>query len=183
MELALREVFERRTLAKLAERVEAALQSGGPASLPAAPPLRPRTAGEHLAGSALSFAQQRLWFIDQLEPGSSLYNMPAVLRVEGQWEEQAYRLTAAALPQRESRRRVGLIATDWATGAIRWQAGAAYDRIGDASFTSAMATIDVRWLDEHAAAAVTMTRWLPNWRSKAPNLNDASDRFAGVDPS
>ncbi|MFP2934768.1 condensation domain-containing protein, partial [Pyxidicoccus sp. 3LG] len=31
----------------------------------------------------LSFAQQRLWFIDQLEPGSSLYNMPAALRMKG----------------------------------------------------------------------------------------------------
>ncbi|MBV9773367.1 MAG: amino acid adenylation domain-containing protein, partial [Gemmatimonadetes bacterium] len=31
----------------------------------------------------LSFAQQRLWFIDQLEPGRSTYNMPYALRVGG----------------------------------------------------------------------------------------------------
>ncbi|MEP7013801.1 MAG: condensation domain-containing protein, partial [Acidobacteriota bacterium] len=36
----------------------------------------------------LSFAQARLWFIDQLEPGTSLYNIPIALRVEGQLDRR-----------------------------------------------------------------------------------------------
>ena len=40
----------------------------------------------------LSFSQQRLWFLDQLEPGSSAYNMPLAIRLSG-------RLNVTALQQ------------------------------------------------------------------------------------
>src|SRR6185369_13273961 len=79
VELPLRDLFEAPTVAGLAARVDAALHSLHSPQMPA-PPLVPVPRHERLP---LSFAQQRLWFIDQLEPGSPLYNMPVALRVEG----------------------------------------------------------------------------------------------------
>src|SRR5215831_6864241 len=38
-----------------------------------------------------SFSQQRLWFLDQLEPGNPAYNLPRVIRVTGALDPSALR--------------------------------------------------------------------------------------------
>ena len=43
--------------------------------------IKPRASGSNSA--SLSFAQQRLWLIDQLEPGNAMYNSPVALRLTG----------------------------------------------------------------------------------------------------
>ncbi|HEY2740443.1 MAG TPA: condensation domain-containing protein, partial [Thermoanaerobaculia bacterium] len=67
----------------------------------AARPTERRIAARAGSGPApLSYAQQRLWFIDQLEPGSPLYNMPVALRVEGPLRFEALRLTLGEIVRR-----------------------------------------------------------------------------------
>ena len=80
VEVALRELFEQPTIEALAVAIEAARSGGADASRR----LRVRSVTREAAtGIALSFAQQRLWFLDQLEPGSSFYNLPVALRLLG----------------------------------------------------------------------------------------------------
>ncbi|HOR01588.1 MAG TPA: amino acid adenylation domain-containing protein, partial [Anaerolineae bacterium] len=79
VELPLSSVFEAPTVAGLAERVQAARHA-------AAEPIRTLPREGPLA---LSFAQQRLWFLDQLEPGSPLYNIPGSVRLTGPLQVEA----------------------------------------------------------------------------------------------
>ncbi|HEY4588251.1 MAG TPA: amino acid adenylation domain-containing protein, partial [Thermoanaerobaculia bacterium] len=48
----------------------------------------------------LSFAQQRLWFVDQLAPASPLYNLPVVLRVEGPLQPAVLRRSLSEIARR-----------------------------------------------------------------------------------
>src|SRR5262249_10174596 len=70
VEIAPQALFEPPTPRALAATVEALRPAGGSAAGPAIAPVPRREA----ADLPLSFAQQRLWFIDQLE-GGALYNV------------------------------------------------------------------------------------------------------------
>ncbi len=79
VELPLRRVFEAATVAGIAESIAAAGGADGEA-LPGAAAIRSVPRDKVLP---LSFGQQRLWFLDQFEPGSPLYNNPAMVRLRG----------------------------------------------------------------------------------------------------
>src|SRR5262249_23457760 len=49
---------------------------------------------------ALSFAQERLWFFDQLEPGNSAYNIPRALRLTGPLDRKRLQQSLAAIVRR-----------------------------------------------------------------------------------
>ncbi|MCP4663312.1 MAG: amino acid adenylation domain-containing protein, partial [bacterium] len=77
VELALRRLFETPTVAGLALSIQEVWeQAKGVESAPIRPVPRDREL-------PLSFAQQRLWFLDQLEPGTAVYNIPSALRLSG----------------------------------------------------------------------------------------------------
>src|SRR6185369_969547 len=83
VDLPLRDLFEAPTVAGLAARVEAAQWTQRSGEAAPAPPVAPITPVPRDRPLPLSFAQHRLWFIDQLDPGSPLYNLPVALGVEG----------------------------------------------------------------------------------------------------
>src|SRR5215469_15297604 len=83
VEVPLRALFESPTIAGLAEKISA-LQ--GAAHGFEAPPLKPVRRNQALP---LSFAQQRLWFLDKLEPNNPLYNVPQVMRLKGALDSAA----------------------------------------------------------------------------------------------
>jgi amino acid adenylation domain-containing protein len=86
--LPIRLLFENPTIEGLAAFIESGRQSSGN-KVP--PPLQRIDRNQPLP---LSFAQQRLWFINQLEPESTAYNIPIALRITGELDvtaiEQAF---------------------------------------------------------------------------------------------
>ena len=93
VELPLRAVFDGPTVAELARAVE----DGRRGELPALPPVVPvgRT-----GALPLSFAQERLWLVDQMEGAGALYNVAVARRLAGALEVEALRGALAEIVRR-----------------------------------------------------------------------------------
>ncbi|HZM71053.1 MAG TPA: amino acid adenylation domain-containing protein, partial [Candidatus Cryosericum sp.] len=104
--LPLRALFEAPTLAGLAGRIEDArsARTGTPPTT-----LAPVPRSSHLA---LSFAQERLWFLDQLSPGAVSYNMPAAIRLVGRLDLRALERTFSEIVRRHEALRTTFPARD-----------------------------------------------------------------------
>ncbi|HET9227201.1 MAG TPA: amino acid adenylation domain-containing protein, partial [Thermoanaerobaculia bacterium] len=94
VELALRTLFERPRLDELSAWLEGEEQEASGANIARVSREEPQV---------LSFAQQRLWFLDQLEPGSPVYNIPAQVELSGRLNVPAL---AAAFGELERRHKV-----------------------------------------------------------------------------
>ncbi|HVR95359.1 MAG TPA: condensation domain-containing protein, partial [Thermoanaerobaculia bacterium] len=119
VQISVQDLFEEPTVAGFAARLSSAGVEPAPAELPLpasqagtplpAPPLLPASRDGSLP---LSFAQQRLWFIDQLEPGSPLYNMPVALRVQGALDGSVLALTLGEIVRRHEALRTAFAVRD-----------------------------------------------------------------------
>src|SRR5205085_2778966 len=96
-------LFEAPSVEALAARVESLKGEG-----PQAPPLVP--AGRDGA-LPLSFAQQRLWFIDQLAPGRATYNIPHALRLRGALDVAALERSLGEVVRRHESLRTRIAST------------------------------------------------------------------------
>ena len=107
----------------------------------------------------LSFAQERLWFLDQLTPGSAAYVLPIAVRVRGGLDEQALRRALVAVLARHEPLRTTFPPDGDGSPTAHVQAAqpadiASQTSIETADFTAAAAAARWRW------------RWRWRWRSR-----------------
>ena len=107
-----RSFFEAPTVAELADRLRPGLSGAAAAEsavefaaqhIPIAPRDQPLP---------LSFAQQRLWFLDQLEGPSPTYNMPGAVDLSGSLDYDALRFALAEIVRRHEALRTCLVAVE-----------------------------------------------------------------------
>ncbi|MBD2448701.1 non-ribosomal peptide synthase/polyketide synthase [Nostoc sp. FACHB-152] len=106
VEILLRELFAAATVAQLAQVIGQLKQQD--LELSTAPILR-RVENADLQ---LSYAQQRLWFLDQFEPDSPFYNIPIALRLTGKLELTALEQSLQEIIARHEALRTNFITID-----------------------------------------------------------------------
>ncbi|WP_375466723.1 amino acid adenylation domain-containing protein [uncultured Nostoc sp.] len=106
VELPLRELFAKATVAELAQAIEQLQQQDLDMS---ALPILPRPKNADLP---LSFAQQRLWFLDKLESNSALYNLSIALRLVGNINQVALEQSLQEIIYRHEALRTNFVAVN-----------------------------------------------------------------------
>ncbi|WP_156673265.1 non-ribosomal peptide synthetase, partial [Mycobacterium sp. E3251] len=197
--LSVRAVFEAPTIAQLAPRIGES--AGG---------LEPLVAGPRPAVVPLSFAQSRLWFLDQLQGPSPVYNMAAAMRLRGRLDADALGAALADVVARHESLRTVFAAPEGTPQQVvipaeradfGWQvvdaSGWSASRLDEAVKAAARGTFDLAtdiplraWLfrvanDEHVLVAVVHHIAADGWslRPLAADLGVAyASRCAGQAP-
>jgi len=99
-ELPLAVIFDASTVRELGSYIENQCQS------PLLPVIKKVSRDQLLP---LSYAQQRLWFIDKLGGGSPQYNIPGQVRIEGRFDTNAFRAAVTRLIERHETLRTSYV--------------------------------------------------------------------------
>ena len=106
VELPLRELFDTPLLSEQAELIDEARRAGKGLE---SPPLVPVGRERRLP---LSFAQQRLWFLYQMEPDNSFYNIPIAVRLRGPLRVSVLEQTLNEMLRRHESLRTSFVSLD-----------------------------------------------------------------------
>jgi amino acid adenylation domain-containing protein len=112
VELPLRSLFQTPTVSGLAGSIESGMEAGDGLQ---APPIKriPRK-----GGLPLSFAQRRLWFLEQLDPGNSAYNIAAAVRLEGRLDIAALERSFNEITSRHEVLRTCFVSVEGSPGEV-----------------------------------------------------------------
>jgi amino acid adenylation domain-containing protein len=106
IELAIACLFEYPTIGSLAEHLEPLVHSQPGQKIP---PIESAPRSSHLP---LSFAQTRLWFLEQLQPNSALYHIPRALQLNGTLNYEALKLALNQIVARHESLRTTFVTQD-----------------------------------------------------------------------
>jgi acyl carrier protein len=106
VEIPLQSIFEWPTVAQLASGIEEQLKVAQGQRIPSITP------AAHDGKAPLSFAQQRLWFLDQLKPNNSAYNVPAAVRLKGDLQIKVLEETLSEIVRRHEALRTTFTITE-----------------------------------------------------------------------
>ncbi|MDZ8258879.1 non-ribosomal peptide synthetase [Nostoc sp. ChiQUE01b] len=106
VELPLHELFATATVAQLSQNIQRSQQQDLELTASA---ILPRTSDAELP---LSYAQQRLWFLDKLNPNSAFYNVPIALRLIGILNQAALEQSLQEIIHRHEALRTNFITVD-----------------------------------------------------------------------
>ncbi|HZI73802.1 MAG TPA: condensation domain-containing protein, partial [Gemmatimonadales bacterium] len=137
VEIEVRNLFEEPTVAELGKRIESALggekKSGEAEAIPRA---------ERSGALPLSYAQERLWFLDQFQPGNDFYNVPMGFRLKGELDAGVLKKSLAEIVRRHEVLRTRFVA----------QAGGPAQQVME-SVELEMPVVDLRHLEPEAREA------------------------------
>jgi amino acid adenylation domain-containing protein len=105
--LPLRALFEAPTIAELAPQIDPWRRIQPDLSMPRILP-----AADERSPIPLSFAQERLWFMDQLSPGNPAYHLPGAVRLDGRLDVSALQKSFDALTLRHEILRTVILSGD-----------------------------------------------------------------------